>query len=80
MTTKQTKQQLESELQIAHARIALLSQEAERMREIVSVTKCLAAARELLAEQNGGELEAKLLAAFISKLWWIDAKGEDLNG
>lgn len=78
MTTKRTKQQLESELQIAHARIALLSQEAVRMHEIVSVSKCLAAARELLAEQNGGKADAELLAAFISKLWWIDAKGEDL--
>lgn len=73
-----TKAQLQSELQIADAKIELLSRSLVKMREIVSVQKCLSEAREVLAANP--ELQgAELLAAFIGRVWWIDVKAKDLN-
>lgn len=72
-----TKAQVQSELQTAHARIERLSRSLIQMREIVSVQKCLTEARQLLVENP--ELEgADLLAAFISRVWWIDVEPQQL--
>ena len=73
-----TKRQLEAELEAVHAKLELMSKEALKMREIVSIQKCLEAARQLLAEIGNDEASAQLLAAFISRVWWIDLKPEQL--
>ena len=73
-----TKAQLQSELQIADAKIERLSRSLVKMREIVSVQKCLNEAREVLAA-NPKLQGAELLAAFISRVWWIDVEPEQLK-
>lgn len=74
-----TKAQLQSELSLANTKIERLTACNVRMREIVSIQKCLNEARELLAEHP--ELSgAELLAAFISRVWWIDLESDQLRG
>lgn len=73
-----TKRQLEAELEVAHAKLELMTKEALMMREIVSIQKCLEVARQLLAETGNDEASAQLLAAFISRVWWIDLQPEQL--
>lgn len=73
-----TKAQVQNELQAAHAKIERLSRSLVQMREIVSIQKCLAEARQILIENP--ELEgADLLAAFISRVWWIDLEPDQLR-
>lgn len=73
-----TKRQLEAELEATRAKLELMTKEALMMREIVSIQKCLEAARQLLAETGNDETSAQLLAAFISRVWWIDLQPEQL--
>ncbi len=74
-----TKRQLETELESAHLRLELMTKEALMMREIVSIQKCLESARQLLAETGNDETSAQLLAAFISRVWWIDLQPKELS-
>ena len=75
-----TKSQLEAELETVYAKLELMTKEALMMREIVSIQKCLEAARQLLAETGNDEASAQLLAAFISRVWWIDLQpGQLIN-
>jgi hypothetical protein len=74
-----TKRQLETELDAVYAKLELMTKEALMMREIVSIQKCLESARQLLAETNADEASAQLLAAFISRVWWIDVQPEQLS-
>lgn len=73
-----TKSQLEAELEAVHTKLELMTKEALMMREVVSIQKCLEAARQLLTETGNDEASAQLLAAFISRVWWIDLKPEQL--
>ncbi len=74
-----TKRQLETELDAVYAMLELMTIVARIMREIVSIQKCLESARQLLAETNADEASAQLLAAFISRVWWIDVQPEQLS-
>jgi hypothetical protein len=74
-----TKRQLEADIEALHIKLELMTKEALMMREIVSIQKCLKEARELLAEVGGSEADARLLAAFISRVWWIDLQPEQLQ-
>jgi hypothetical protein len=74
-----TKRQLEAELEATHAKLELMTKEALMMREIVSIQKCLETARQLLSENDADEASAQLLAAFISRIWWIDLQPEQLK-
>jgi hypothetical protein len=56
-----------------------MTKEALMMREIVSIQKCLESARQLLAETGNDETSAQLLAAFISRVWWIDLQPKELS-
>lgn len=74
--TNKTKAQLQAELDIALAQLQAVSESAIKMREIVSIQKCLTKAREVLSERGG---DAELLAEFISRVWWIDLRPEDIT-